>query len=70
MHITMAWLYEQPQLIEPLPTEHVNLLKATTPNCRTHLWMLGQINTLSYYTFQVLIPQHQNQSIEQDSKKE
>jgi hypothetical protein len=32
--------------------------------------MLGQINTQSYYTFQVLIPQHQNQSIEQDSKKE
>jgi hypothetical protein len=30
-------LYEQPQFIEPLLAEHVNLLKATTPNCKTHL---------------------------------
>lgn len=32
-----TWLYEQPQFTEPLPVEHVNLLKATMPNCRTHL---------------------------------
>lgn len=32
-----TWLYEQPQFIEPLPVKHVNLLKVTTSNCRTHL---------------------------------
>jgi hypothetical protein len=30
-NIDEAWLYERPQIIEPLLTKHVNLSRATTP---------------------------------------